>query len=193
MKKKIIITLFAFVLGVALGYLLVSHFNDTSKHNAEKKAPSWMFVVSATKGEIKRGKDGKHLLVIQKADMKKATAFTDRPYRDVKDITGKRLLKLWHEGKNSFKQDPPNAVLSGANKKPIIVILTGMESTKDSIKYHLSFTHNAATKANIVRAPRHIDNLVLTIDNYNCYSFPCFAGPMSTTGDEPTPLLNNKP
>ena len=49
---------------------VVGHGANEHTHEVTKKEPSWMFVFSATKGEIIRGKDGEHLLVIQKADMK---------------------------------------------------------------------------------------------------------------------------
>ena len=46
--------------------------------------------------------------------------FSDRPYRIVNMMKAGQLQDVWGEGKNSFKDDPPNAVLSasGAAKRP---------------------------------------------------------------------------
>ena len=175
--KKMIMGIFIFALGIALGYLLVSHFNNTSKpvaqnlkvnaldKKAEKKAPSFLFVVSAKKALLSY-KDGKHTLTIKKSDLDKVIEFSDRPYRIVERISSADLQGIWGKGNNSFEKDPPNAVLSGANKKPSIVILTGMESTKDSIKYHFSISQNDIAPSQALNK-RYIDikSIVLTIDN----------------------------
>ena len=175
--RKIIMGILIFALGIALGYLLVSHFNNTSKpvaqnlnvntldKKAEKKAPSFLFVVSAKKALLSY-KDGKHTLTIKKDDLDKVIEFSDRPYRIVEKISIADLQALWPEGKNSFEKDPPNAVLSGANRKPSIVILTGMESTKDSIKYHFSISQNDIAPSQALNK-RYIDiqSIVLTIDD----------------------------
>ena len=106
-----------------------------------KKAASFLFVVSADKAKITHLKDGKYSLVIQKSDMNRVIEFSDRPYRIVKYITGSELQKIWGEGKNSFAVDPPNAVLSAANQKPVIVVLDGMQVDKDQITFYFSSTH----------------------------------------------------
>ena len=133
---------------LSAGSVLAGNHNPASKPVAktavekkadakvEKKAPSFLFVVSAKKALLSY-KNGKHTLTIKKDDLDKVIEFSDRPYRIVEKISSADLQSLWIDGKNSFEKDPPNAVLSGANKKPSIVILTGMESIKDSIKYFL--------------------------------------------------------
>ena len=78
----------------------------------QKKTTSFMFVIDAKKGEIKKDKKGQYHLVLKKVDMKQVIMFSDRPQRIVKYITGKDLKKIWKEGTNSFQEDPPNAVLS---------------------------------------------------------------------------------
>ena len=63
--------------------------------------------------------------------------FSDRPYRIVKMMTTKQLLDLWGEGKNSFKADPPNAVLSANGADARIVILESMIINKEQLTYTL--------------------------------------------------------
>ena len=117
--KKIIITLTGCVLAMMLGLSVAA---DTAK-----KAPSFMFVIQAKKGEITYNKKtGQHELVLNKADVHHVIMFSDRPYRIVKYITGKDLAADWSEGSNSFKVDPPNAVLSGSGMKAQIIILSSI-------------------------------------------------------------------
>jgi hypothetical protein len=54
--------------------------------------------------------------------------FSDRPDRIVGHVRNDLFLKQWSEGKNSFKDDPPNAVLSifnqGARPSGAVVVLS---------------------------------------------------------------------
>ena len=50
------------------------------------------------------------------------------------------LKKLWAEGKNSFVVDSPNAVLSAANLKPIIIVLEGIKVDKDKVTFIIRST-----------------------------------------------------
>jgi hypothetical protein len=59
-------------------------------------------------------KDG----VMTLQDVSPATVFfSDRPQRIVGHVRNDLFLKQWTEGKNSFKNDPPNAVLSIFSEK----------------------------------------------------------------------------
>ena len=120
----------------------VSKASATTAASAKdhKKAPSFLFVVSADKAKISHIKDGKYSLEIQKSDMNKVIEFSDRPYRIVKYITGSDLQKIWGEGKDSFAVDPPNAVLSAANQNPVIVVLDGMHMDKSQVTFHFTST-----------------------------------------------------
>ena len=132
-----------------------------------KKAPSFLFVVSADKAKISHIKDGKYSLEIQKSDMNKVIEFSDRPYRIVKYITGSDLQKIWGEGKDSFAVDPPNAVLSAANQKPIIVVLDGMHRDKSHVTFHFTSTHEHTTGS--------LSYATLTIDKF-VYKYKPTAG-----------------
>ena len=178
--KNILTSLMGSVFVLSAGLAQAGHNNHASKHvvqkvekkahaKVEKKAPSFLFVVSAKKALLSY-KNGKHTLTIKKDDLDKVIEFSDRPYRIVERISSAELQALWPEGKNSFEKDPPNAVLSGANKKPSIVILTGMESTKDSIKYHVRFSHvtDPSGSESIEAANQNYNEMVLTIDQHRC-------------------------
>ncbi len=161
---------------LAVGSPPVSHHNSAKsaeKKVATKKSPSFLFVVSAKKGEIKRGKDGKHLLIIQNADMDKVIMFSDRPYRYVKEISGAELLTIWPEGKDSFKKDPPNAVLSGANMKPVIVILSSFTVAKDQLTFELIGDSDIKR---VINGSYDVNRPVLTTDG----SAPAFPPPIGS-------------
>jgi len=49
--------------------------------------------------------------------------FADRPIRKAGNIPISDFLKDWDEGKNSFKKDPPNAVLIIDNSEPVVIEL----------------------------------------------------------------------
>ena len=106
-----------------------------------KKPPSFLFVVQAKEAVLKPVDDDLHRYTLSMKltdeNVGKIIAFTDRPYRIVKMMTTKQLLDLWGEGKNSFKADPPNAVLSANGFDARIVILESMIINKELLTYTL--------------------------------------------------------
>ncbi len=138
-----------------------------------------MFVVSADKAKITHLKDGQYSLVIQKSDMNRVIEFSDRPYRIVKYITGGELQKIWgggKKGKNSFAVDPPNAVLSAASQKPVIVVLDGMQVDKSLVTFYFSSTH--------VLSSGPLNKFSLTIDPVNCNCCIICSGKVTCCCDE---------
>ena len=95
--------------------------------------------------------------------MNQVIAFSDRPNRILKDITGSVLVKLWPEGKNSFKKDPPNAVISADNLKSQIVVIHADELKQGAYHLHIS----GLTKGAIDRGL--LLNLTVTIDSNRTY------------------------
>ena len=130
-----------------------------------KKAPSFLFVVQAKKGEIKKNKAGHYELILNKADVNHVIMFSDRPYRIVKHITGKNLAADWSVGSNSFKVDPPNAVLSANGMKAEIIILSSMQVKGQHIIFGLHGTpRNIYKNTGLL----HMNQLTLTIDDGTC-------------------------
>ena len=91
----------------------------------------------------------------------KIIAFTDRPYRIVKMITAKQLQDVWGEGKNSFKADPPNAVLSASGFDVRIVILESMTIDDGQLIYTLVQND----KNNLSLQGGQLKDVVVTIDS----------------------------
>ena len=78
----------------------------TAQTKPPPKAPDVEFVQTAKNVAFKDG-----VLTLQ--DVSPATVFfSDRPQRLVGHVRNDLFLKRWTEGSNSFKSDPPNAVLS---------------------------------------------------------------------------------
>ena len=88
----------------------------TSKDQAE-----WLFVHTADAIEIQEGNS----LVFPVE--REIFAFTDRPGRDYRYLNAHEFVDLWDVSRDSFENDPPNAVLTwvangGANEAEIELI-----------------------------------------------------------------------
>jgi hypothetical protein len=78
---------------------------------AQTKPPQFLFVQTAKNVTFKDG-----VLTLQ--DVSPVTAFfSERPDRVVGHVRNELFLKQWNDGQNSFKSDPPNAVLSVFKEK----------------------------------------------------------------------------
>ena len=73
---------------------------------AQTKGPQFLFVQTAQNVAFKDG-----TLTLENA-APTTVFFSDRPERVTGHLRNDLFMKLWTEGKNSFKSDPPNASLS---------------------------------------------------------------------------------
>jgi hypothetical protein len=90
---------------VLLGTVLLS-LALSAAATGQPKTPQVQFVQSATAVAYKDG-------VLTLKDASPMTVFfSDRPERLTGQVRNDLFAKLWNEGKNSFKSDPPNAALS---------------------------------------------------------------------------------
>ncbi|WP_299986976.1 hypothetical protein [uncultured Ruegeria sp.] len=65
-------------------------------------------------------------------------AFSDRPMRVTMAIPAAGLIEIWNKGKDSFADDPPNAVLAGeVDRKAtsVIVELANPELDEESLTF----------------------------------------------------------
>lgn len=100
---------------------------------AQTKAPQFLFVQTAKNVTFKDG-----VLTLQ--DVSPVTAFfSERPERIVGHVRNDLFLKDWSEGKNSFKNDPPNAVLSVFSDKArptgAVVVLSNPRLAGNNLLY----------------------------------------------------------
>ena len=105
----------------------------TAQSNAPAKAPEFLFVQTAKDIAYKDG-----VLTLQ--DVSPVTVFfSDRPQRIVGHVRNDLFLKKWTEGSNSFKGDPPNAVLSilsdNAAPTSAVVVLNNPRLSGKSLTY----------------------------------------------------------
>jgi len=105
----------------------------SAQTKAPPKSPQFLFVQTAKTVAFKDG-----VLTLQ--DASPVTAFfSDRPDRIVGHVRNDLFLKQWSEGKNSFKEDPPNAVLSifneGARPSGAIVVLSNPRIAGSNLLY----------------------------------------------------------
>ena len=124
-----------------------------------------LFVISATKGIVHRmNEKGTHMFVFNKEDLTAAIAFTDRPKRHAFDMSLSMFVSIWTEGKNSFADDPPNAVLVDDNSRIGITVLTGLTENADSVIFNLNRNAYKAIDASD-KLTTHLVNPTLIIDS----------------------------
>ena len=124
-----------------------------------------LFVISAKKGIVHRvDEKGTHMFVFNKKDLTAAIAFTDRPERHAFDMSLSMFVSIWTEGKDSFADDPPNAVLIDDNAKIGITVLTGLTENPDSVIFSLNRNaYKAIDGAD--KLTTHLVNPTLVIDS----------------------------
>ena len=79
-------------------------------------------------------------------------AFTDRPNREHKYISGDEFASYWndYDDENSFKLDPPNAVLTwvdGDEVKEVEVVITDADFDGDNIIYTVENSNLTANQS----------------------------------------------
>jgi hypothetical protein len=124
-----------------------------------------LFVISAKKGIVHRvDEKGTHMFVFNKKDLTAAIAFTDRPERHAFDMSLSMFVSIWTEGKDSFADDPPNAVLIDDNAKIGITVLTGLTENPDTVIFSLN--RNAYKAIDVAdKLTTHLVNPTLVIDS----------------------------
>ena len=118
---------------IAVSLCLAAPNFAAAQTNAPAKAPEFLFVQTAKNVAYKDG-----VLTLQ--DVSPVTVFfSDRPKRIVGNVRNDLFLQKWTEGGNSFKSDPPNAVLSIFNdKKPptsAVVVLNNPRLEGNTLAY----------------------------------------------------------
>ena len=177
MKIRSLVTTVGLTLALSLGAITTSAIAAPSGQSASatvldeyKKPPSFLFVVQAKEAVLKPVDDDLHRYTLSMKltdeNVGKIIAFTDRPYRIVKMISTKQLLDSWGEGKNSFKADPPNAVLSANGFDARIVILESMIINNEQLTYTLVQTDPSSAPLK----GGQLKDVVVTIDGGNCAS-----------------------
>jgi hypothetical protein len=110
--------------------LMASTFTFAEDKPAQEE---WLFVHTADEAQVINN------TTIVMPVTRDVFAFTDRPYRKHAYMTGEQFASLWSKaGSNSFKTDPPNAVLTwvdGEDVKEAEVVITGASIDGNSITY----------------------------------------------------------
>lgn len=126
MIKKILIVVTSVFLSALLSSCGIksNSVNNSNQQAESKNKPEFLFILSAKEGEITKISNNKYKLVIKKSNFHEPViAFSDRPFRIVKQLSMPKLIDLWDRGENSFKNDPPNASLNATNLDPVVIEL----------------------------------------------------------------------
>jgi hypothetical protein len=90
-----------------LSIIILSLMASTFAFAEDKPAEEWLFVHTAEEAQVTNN------TTIVMPVTRDIFAFTDRPYRKHAYMTGEQFASLWAgSGSDSFKADPPNAVLT---------------------------------------------------------------------------------
>ena len=145
MKASVIKAIGAMVIAMAMVVSNMSFAADSKAKAIEStKTPSYLFVLQAEKATLKpTGKGNVFKLTLKHTDVKHVIEFSDRPYRIVKYISAMDLKDLWGRGSDSFKSDPPNAVLMAKNHKAQIIVLRGITVTNEAVTFNVYLTHRS--------------------------------------------------
>jgi hypothetical protein len=149
-----------------IGIIILSLMACTFTFAEDKHAEEWLFVHTADEAQVTNN------TTIVMPVTRDIFAFTDRPYRKHAYMTGEQFASMWAKaGSDSFKTDPPNAVLTwidGEDVKEAEVVITGASIDGNSITYTLKYS---ATIAN-----RDLKSVSLFVDGDDCdppFSFDC--------------------
>jgi hypothetical protein len=113
--------------------LLLAALTSSFAFAEDKPAEEWLFVHTAEEAQVI------NTTTIVIPVTRDVFAFTDRPYRKHAYMTGEQFASMWADsGSDSFKADPPNAVLTwvdGEGVKEAELVITGASFDGDSITY----------------------------------------------------------
>jgi hypothetical protein len=116
-----------------ISIIILSLMACTFTFAEDKPAEEWLFVHTADEAQVINN------TTIVMPVTRDIFAFTDRPYRKHAYMTGEQFVSGWAKaGSNSFKTDPPNAVLTwveGEDVKEAEVVITGASIDGNSITY----------------------------------------------------------
>jgi len=128
MRYTTIVGIFTVMLTLVTGLVFAENVIDDSKNTG------YLFVISGTSGSL----DGDTLTL---NGVPNVVYFTDRPARKAGHLSLEKFVEMWDKGDDSFKADPPNAILSifGENgSKNTVVELMSVVQKSDSVVFKIS-------------------------------------------------------
>lgn len=114
----------------------VSETKNSASSRTSQDKPSFLFVITSNHGSIQKNAQGEFTLTLDHSDIQKVLAFSDRPLRVVKHMTGEELRQFWSEGNNSFAKDHPNATVV-INQHLQTVIITSLNMTQKTMTFRV--------------------------------------------------------
>jgi hypothetical protein len=147
-----------------ISIIILSLMACTFTFAEDKPAEEWLFVHTAQEAQVI------NTTTIVIPVTRDIFAFTDRPYRKHGYMTGEQFASLWADsGSDSFKTDPPNAVLTwvdGEDVKEAELVITGASFDGDSITY--TRKHPATVQFS------NLKGVSLFVDTLPCFARGCF-------------------
>jgi len=148
MRHATIAGIFTVILMLVPSLVFAEHVIDDSKNTG------YLYVISGTSGSL----DGDTLTL---NGVPNVLYFSDRPARKAGHLSLEKFVESWNKGKDSFKADPPNAVLSifGENgSKNTVVELMNPEVKAGSISFNVKVLQG--------EVPKYVGPTSLFVDLY---------------------------
>lgn len=166
MKKSIFKVFFILFLGFSLP--LATGFASNLKEKSE--VIHWLYVFAAKKAVVSsKGLTAK--IYIQKADIKRVLTFSGRPNRLWSNLDANELLQVFNKpGNNSFKADPPNAVLLYNGIHGRIMELKSAQVKENRLVFSVKLLSGQPAISTKVIGP-----MQLVIDGYDASTHTCDA------------------
>ena len=136
MRYLTVVGIFTVMLTLVPGLVFAEHVIDDSKNTG------YLFVISGTSGSL----DGDTLTL---NGVPNVIYFSDRPARIAGHMSVSKFVEMWDRWNNSFKEDPPNAVLSilGENgTENIVVVLENLTVKGNDISIKIKKLQGTAPK-----------------------------------------------
>ncbi len=127
-----------------LAFAAVAAFMSIAPSTVTADEVSWLFLQSAARASF----DGTYLRLENIGA--RTTAFSDRPYRAVRDISTEGFVALWTAGTDSFEADPPNAGISGVDGHDFlhaVIELSHPRLEGEALIYEVEVLHGAIPAA----------------------------------------------
>ena len=136
MRYLTIIGTFAFFIALIPSLLTAENVIDDTKN------PRYLYVISGTSGSLEGDK-----LILN--GVPNVVYFSDRPARQAGHMSLSKFVGMWNKGSESFKADPPNAVLSiqskGGNKNIVVELLDPIVR-KNDIEFKINILNGNVQK-----------------------------------------------
>lgn len=148
---------------IAAALLLMSAVSALAQPAAETGTPSFLYVVVAEEGKIKKKGDD-YVLKLDKDDIEHVLEISEKPFKLKNYISADKLVRTWQEGAGDFGGATMKATILSEDGAIREVSLKSITKTAKKMKFVFNLDGNASVDLDKFRK---IDEV--TVVNYCCH------------------------